>query len=205
MPVARNDRELLRSGREAIEVFSSQVYDVVLLDWGIPGIRAREVMSQLVEIRPESRIFLMTGDIEEGQRMSGAQGPILGVFRKPFSLRNLADALRRFEDAGWLICLHCGGIDRHAEGVERAVGSLRAELSRVDLQCISQEDLLTLFYENLELPELSLMQKAIEWGVNVKAVPGNYQYYGYYSSLRKEIALATREDGSSSRTLTSQA
>lgn len=85
----------VETGREAIEVFSSQVYDVVLLDWGIPGIRAREVMSQLVEIRPESRIFLMTGDIEEGQRMSGAQGPILGVFRKPFSLRNLADALRR--------------------------------------------------------------------------------------------------------------
>ena len=85
----------VETGREAIEVFSTQGFDAVLLDWGIPGIRAREVMSQLIEIQPETRIFLMTGNIDEGQRLSGAQGPILGVFRKPFSLRNLADALRR--------------------------------------------------------------------------------------------------------------
>jgi antirestriction protein ArdC len=38
------------------------------------------------------------------------------------------------------------------------------------------------------------MQKATEWGVNVKAIPGNYQYYGYYSTARKEIALATKEE-----------
>jgi hypothetical protein len=49
-------------------------------------------------------------------------------------------------------------------------------------------------YESLELPEMPLMQKAVEWGVSVKAIPGNYQYYGYYSSIRKEIALATKEE-----------
>jgi len=49
-------------------------------------------------------------------------------------------------------------------------------------------------YDCLELPEMPLMQKATEWGVNVKAIPGNYQYYGYYSTARKEIALATKEE-----------
>ncbi|MBN1903696.1 MAG: antirestriction protein [Deltaproteobacteria bacterium] len=49
-------------------------------------------------------------------------------------------------------------------------------------------------YENIEVPDLPLIQRAVEWGINVKAVPGNYSYYGYYSSPRKEIALASKEE-----------
>jgi len=49
-------------------------------------------------------------------------------------------------------------------------------------------------YENLELPELPLMEKAKEWGISVKAIPGNYNYYGYFSNDRKEIAMATKEE-----------
>jgi len=49
-------------------------------------------------------------------------------------------------------------------------------------------------YELLEVPNLSLMERAKEWGINVKAVPGNYGYYGYYSPGRKEIALASPEE-----------
>ena len=46
-------------------------------------------------------------------------------------------------------------------------------------------------YQNIELPELPLIERANDWGINVKAVPGNYRYYGYFSPARKEIALAT--------------
>jgi len=88
----------VETGREAIEAFTATPYDAVLLDWSIPGIRAREVMSQIIEVRPGCRIFLMTGNVDEGQRLAGAQGPILGVFRKPFSLHNLSGALRRVLD-----------------------------------------------------------------------------------------------------------
>lgn len=49
-------------------------------------------------------------------------------------------------------------------------------------------------YEKHELPELPLMERAREWGLNVKAIPGNYRFYGYYSPDRKEIALATKEE-----------
>lgn len=49
-------------------------------------------------------------------------------------------------------------------------------------------------YQNIELPELPLIEKANEWGISVKAVPGNYRYYGYYSSNKSEIALATPEE-----------
>jgi hypothetical protein len=52
----------------------------------------------------------------------------------------------------------------------------------------------TLEYEQIELPQLPLVEKAEEWGISVKAVPGNYWYKGFYSPDRKEIALATKEE-----------
>lgn len=49
-------------------------------------------------------------------------------------------------------------------------------------------------YEKEELPEFPLIRKAKEWGISVKAIPGNYHYYGYFSEGRKEIGLATKEE-----------
>ena len=49
-------------------------------------------------------------------------------------------------------------------------------------------------YKKLELPDFPLIEMAEEWGRSVKAIPGNYRYYGYYISGRKEIALATTEE-----------
>ncbi len=49
-------------------------------------------------------------------------------------------------------------------------------------------------YENIEVPDFSLMTRAHEWGIDVKAVPGNYKYLGYYAPDRKEIAIATSQE-----------
>ncbi len=49
-------------------------------------------------------------------------------------------------------------------------------------------------YEQIELPDLPLIERAQEWEISVKAIPGNYRYQGYYSSRAKEIALATPEE-----------
>jgi hypothetical protein len=49
-------------------------------------------------------------------------------------------------------------------------------------------------YQQIELPELPLMERAIDWGIEVKAIPGNYQYRGYYSPDRNLIAVATPEE-----------
>lgn len=49
-------------------------------------------------------------------------------------------------------------------------------------------------YEQLELPDLPLIEVARDWGISVKTIPGNYRYYGYFSSGRREIALATKEE-----------
>jgi hypothetical protein len=51
-----------------------------------------------------------------------------------------------------------------------------------------------LSYQQIAMPELQLIERAEQWGISVKAIPGNYSYRGYYSSNRKEIALATDEE-----------
>ena len=59
---------------------------------------------------------------------------------------------------------------------------------------VEQTDGEPLDYQKLELPELPLMDRAKELGVNVAAIPGNYDHYGYYSQSKKVIALASPEE-----------
>jgi len=49
-------------------------------------------------------------------------------------------------------------------------------------------------YKNIELPRFPLVDRAKAWGINIRAVPGNYRYYGLYSIERKEIAVASEEE-----------
>ena len=49
-------------------------------------------------------------------------------------------------------------------------------------------------YEKLEVPPLPLIDRAEEWGLKVKVIPGNYKYLGYYSDHRQTIALASPEE-----------
>lgn len=45
-----------------------------------------------------------------------------------------------------------------------------------------------------EVPNLPLLDTAKRWGISVKAIPGEYKFYAYYSATRKEILLATSEE-----------
>jgi len=49
-------------------------------------------------------------------------------------------------------------------------------------------------YQKAKLPDFPLKEVAEKWGISVKAIPGNYCYYGYYRDSKKEIVLATKEE-----------
>ena len=49
-------------------------------------------------------------------------------------------------------------------------------------------------YQQIELPELPLIERAYDWGIDVKAVPGNYRYYGSFSPGTKQISMATASE-----------
>lgn len=49
-------------------------------------------------------------------------------------------------------------------------------------------------YEIIPVPKLPFMQRAHDWGISVKSVPGIYRFYGCYSPRRKEISIATNQE-----------
>lgn len=49
-------------------------------------------------------------------------------------------------------------------------------------------------YQEIELPEFPLLERAEQWGISVQAVPGNCHFFGCYSGKRQEIELATQEE-----------
>lgn len=49
-------------------------------------------------------------------------------------------------------------------------------------------------YQQITLPKLPLIDRAKELGINVTAIPGNANHYGYYSPSKKVIALASPEE-----------
>ena len=49
-------------------------------------------------------------------------------------------------------------------------------------------------YETIELPTFPLIDRAKSWGIDVKAIPGDYRYFGYYLPGEKKISLASAEE-----------
>lgn len=49
-------------------------------------------------------------------------------------------------------------------------------------------------YEEIKIPDLPLIERADQWGITVKAIPGDFRFKGYYSPESQEIALATEDE-----------
>jgi len=49
-------------------------------------------------------------------------------------------------------------------------------------------------YEQIEIPNIPLIEKAREWGISVRTIPGNYRILGYYRPKTEEIAIASKDE-----------
>lgn len=80
------------SGRQALDRVRTLDTgpEIALVDWNLPGIAGRDVIADLAEMSPGTRILVLTG--EPGHNLSHRSGaqPWCGVISKPFSLSELA-------------------------------------------------------------------------------------------------------------------
>ena len=85
----------LGTGREALDLLQdpAQDFDIALVDWSIPGIDGKDVVQQVHEYRPACVIYAITGYDQETVFHSVVGSLVAGVFRKPFSLRELGQQL----------------------------------------------------------------------------------------------------------------
>ncbi len=93
------------SGREGIEKFnkliSNNQFPIVLLDMSMPDITGNEVAAQMLKIRPETTIALITADSIGSERVREALANGVGYFlQKPFRYDEIRELLEtiQYED-----------------------------------------------------------------------------------------------------------
>ena len=75
------------TGREALDLAEVELFDVALIDWILPGINGRDVLSQLARLQPDCIRVAITGHAQ----VTKVEKDLLdALVRKPFSLRGLS-------------------------------------------------------------------------------------------------------------------
>jgi len=85
------------SGAEAVEIYRREWrdYDLVILDWAMPGMDGRACFHAMREINPGITALLATGHAFNGAAQDMLDGGMAGFVQKPFVTRDLAKAVAR--------------------------------------------------------------------------------------------------------------
>src|SRR5512145_1915622 len=88
----------LRNKKAASKFFTEPTYDVVILDYKMPGMTGMDVAKEILAINPHQRIIFASAYVEETLRESAKQlKQVVELMQKPFSLSLLVDLV---EDKG---------------------------------------------------------------------------------------------------------
>ena len=86
------------SGEEALEKIKSVNYDLILLDinLGDESINGLEVLKRIKEIRPEQKVYMITGYAVEEETEKILKNNELGILHKPFKLNSLYEIIENY-------------------------------------------------------------------------------------------------------------
>jgi CheY-like chemotaxis protein len=95
---SRHIRDNVASSSSASSVQSEAVadsrYDVVILDYKMPGMNGMDVAKEILEVSPHQRIIFASAYVEETLKESVKQlKQVVELMQKPFSLKQLVDTL----------------------------------------------------------------------------------------------------------------
>ncbi len=86
----------LQQGERALEELNNQVYDLLVLDWNLPGVSGLEVLQQLREINNAIPVLMLTARDDLSDRVAGLDAGADDYVVKPFDLAELAARIRAF-------------------------------------------------------------------------------------------------------------
>ena len=86
---------LATDGSEGLRMFRQHRDEIrlVLLDWHLPGPSGKKTLASLLEVRPDLRVVLISGD-PEATTDPVATGNTVSILQKPFTPRELTLAVR---------------------------------------------------------------------------------------------------------------
>ncbi len=85
----------VEDGLQALDVLASDRFDLLLTDIVMPGLDGIALALKAGSAYPDMRILLMSGYAAERQRAHNLESLVHRVVAKPFSLREICDAVRQ--------------------------------------------------------------------------------------------------------------
>lgn len=96
--------EACEDGETAVDLLQQSEFDVIILDWDLPGISGVDVMKRYRERGGQSPIIFLTGKGSIDDKTIGLDGGADDYLTKPFSMKELSarirSLLRRFKAIG---------------------------------------------------------------------------------------------------------
>jgi DNA-binding response OmpR family regulator len=86
--------EVVGSGEDALQMLSVYSYDVVVLDWGLPGMNGIDVCKQYRRSGGHTPIIFLTGKDDVESKMTGLDCGADDYLPKPFDVRELSARIR---------------------------------------------------------------------------------------------------------------
>lgn len=82
-------------GMTALESFTMQHPDIVLLDLNMTGMKGLDVLSKLIEINPNAKIVIASADIQESTQQMAMDIGASGYIFKPFTEDKILEILTK--------------------------------------------------------------------------------------------------------------
>jgi len=80
------------NGREAVEVFRREKFDLVITDYAMPEMKGNQLAIEIRRVAPKQPILMITAFADQ---LRGAENPVDDILNKPFSARELTNAIDR--------------------------------------------------------------------------------------------------------------
>ena len=81
-----------RNGREALDLFTPERFDLVITDYVMPLMKGDELARNIKRLAPSEPILMITGSADE---LGGIRGAVDVVLNKPFAFEDLRQAVAR--------------------------------------------------------------------------------------------------------------
>ncbi len=93
---ARNmDVVIASSAQEAIDRIQNETFEAVIIDYQLPGMDGLKALERIKDVRPESRIILLTGYATVDKRNEAIAKGAVDLLEKPVDLSVLFKTIRQ--------------------------------------------------------------------------------------------------------------